>query len=136
LRHGCGVIRLRHAVLRIQHRQPRAPFQIAHQGGAEFRIGGQADLIHRLQHQRDPALALGFGEMPAHVTTDHMGMAAAGGRVRRAAAEHFRDESGDMLGMMRVHAGEHRRQYGIVRHFLIETLGERGQPVRAAQPLR
>jgi hypothetical protein len=125
---------LHHPILRIEHRKPRAPFEITDKGRANFGIGGKADLVGGVKHHRKPALAELLGKVPAEMPADHMGMRATASRVGFWPAEHFGDEGCDMVGMMRVHAREYRRQHGIVRHFLIESRRQRAEGFRTAGP--
>ena len=74
-------------------------------------------------------------EPSVHVPGDHAGMRPAMRRIGLWPAEHFADELRDMIGMMRVHRGEDRAEYGILRHMLVETGEEAVEHVGAARPV-
>ncbi len=120
---------------RVDQGQAGAPLDVADEGRAELRIVRQTRQVRALQQQRHPAGALRLGQMLAKMFAQHRGVAAALAAVARRAAEHLGDEVRDMLRMGRIHPREQRRQQGVLRHPLIEHLGQALECRHAASPL-
>ena len=122
------------AVLRVQPRQPSAPFDIGNERRAEFRIVRQPGFIGGLEQQCDPLLALRLGQTAVEVVLDHRGMATEFFAVGFRPAEHLAEEGGDMHRMVAGHVAEHRLQQRVLQHRVVKHAGQAVQRVDAAGP--
>jgi hypothetical protein len=109
--------------LGIDNRDAAAPFEIAHEGAPEFRIGRQTDLIGRIEQQLDPSFAFGFVEHLSDMMSDHDRVAAAIlTRVIFWSAEYFAHEIGDMPGMVSGHFLKDRSDEVIFQDLVVKGL--------------
>ncbi|MDB5533592.1 MAG: hypothetical protein JWO28_1907 [Hyphomicrobiales bacterium] len=122
--------------LRIENCQARSPFQVADEGRSKFGIVRQPNFIGGIEHQRNPSLALNFGQMTPEMPADHAGMRPARCGVRRFISENYRDERRDVFSVMRIHAGEHRSEDRILRHFFLEASREALNVGQSAAPVQ
>ena len=115
--------------------QAGAPFEIGDEGGAEFGVGGKTLLVGGLEQELEPAFALLVGDALAEVMLDHRGVSAVVIGVFRGSTEDLADEGGDVLEVLRRHAGEERGEERIEGDLLVEALDEGAEGFGSAQPL-
>lgn len=119
--HGFGVGNGVFGGLAVKDGDAAAPFQVADEGGAEFRVGGHTDLVGGVEEELHPSFALGFVEHFADVMGDHDGVTAVvvfGISFR--AAEYFGDEIGDMAGMIGGHGFKDGTDEVVLQDFVVE----------------
>ena len=113
----------------VDNGEARSPFQVSDQGGAELGVFGELQLVGGLEEEGHPAAPLVLREVPVEVLLDHVRMAAVLLGIGRRAAEDFREEGGDVSGMVGAHVGEERRKQRVVLHVLVEARGQAVQGV-------
>jgi hypothetical protein len=132
--HG-GVLISHRTRLGVDDRQPRAPLEVAHQGGPELGIFGDAQFISGLEQQAYPAAPLILSEVSIEMLPNHVRVPAVVLRVVWWATENFGQERGNVRWMVTAHVREDRPQQCIVPDVLVEAAGQSVQGFDAADPL-
>jgi hypothetical protein len=65
-----------------------------------------------------------LNEMTSEMPANHACMGSAGSSVRLLTSKNLGDESGDMIGVMRIHSSKHRSEDRVFWHFFIEAGGK------------
>jgi hypothetical protein len=104
----------------------RMPREIPDRSASPFRP--------RYQHECDPTFAEMVGQMAPEVTSDHMRMRSAARGVALWSAEYFNYKCRDVLGMMGIHRGKHRREIRVQRDSLVKSAHHRLKVFRSTRP--
>ncbi len=123
------------ARLRVVHREPGAPFEVADERGPELGIAGQVGVVGGEAHQGGKPEPLLGGDGEVEVVGQHGVVPTARFGVGRGAAEDLAPPFGHMLAVFLAHAaGKQGRQQVVTFDPVIEGVDHPADRLAAAGP--